>query len=350
MEPIFIAPKIIDVWPAVTQSDRTWIRDIRYYGENWYDFSRQKLNSLETVFVRKMKAQANLDATSALAKILHEKGLAEGRVGIEISALNFSGHHAEIRRLQNLLPNISFVEASPIFREIRKIKTIEEIERLTKALAINETALQAAFRSLRHGNDISSIRTAVRTIIEKGGKPLSVAIAPSREFKSRNGYKIKPGWLIRNDFMIAYDGYCSDIARMAALGKPAEMLGRICNNLAKAVGGVIDLARPGVRVSDLYRQGISLANSMMPYAHGEDGPCLGHGIGICLGNSLAVCPHEDPWFVPTNDAVLEPGMVVNVEFPYNYLGVGVFNVEDTIQITKTGNKRLSKLSRELYIC
>ena len=228
------------------------------------------------------------------------------------------------------------------------IKTGEEIERLKKAVVVNENALKVAFGSLKDGNEIDNSRAAARKIAEGGALPLSVGIRASRKPNGKLGYRFKEGDVVWHDFLISYNGYCADTSRMAAVGEPRNSAKRTCRLLANVAGSIIEMARPGTRVSELYEEAIRQLTEKSRYAHGKLGPCFGHGIGICLGNCLGICPHEEPWIVPGSDGVLKPGMVINLEFPLNYLGLGVFNVEDTILITQRGNKRLSSLPRELH--
>ncbi|WP_241210416.1 M24 family metallopeptidase [Vibrio ichthyoenteri] len=57
--------------------------------------------------------------------------------------------------------------------------------------------------------------------------------------------------------------------------------------------------------------------------------------------------HEFPLLTASSQAILEVGMVLTIE-PGVYLnGIGGARVEDTLVITKTGCKSLTKLPREL---
>jgi len=348
-EATLIVPKIVDAWPLLMQSDRSWIRDVRYYGENWFQTASSKMSRLEETFVERMAAKSSRDPIATLAEVIMEKGLGKGSIGIEKDSLNFSGESREFIRLQRLLPSAKFVEASPVLRRIRLVKSPDEVERLEEALRVNERALRVAFESIRNGNETSVARAAAKAITERGGLPLSVGVRHSHSSNAAGGKRFKRGDLVWNDYLISYLGYCSDAARMASVGKADAEPSQVCAKLAGALGEIIELARPGVRVVNLYDEAISLIAERVPYPHGEFGPCLGHGIGVCLGNRLGVGPHEEPWVVATSDSVLEPGMVINLEVPYNCVGLGVFNIEDTIQITQRGNKRLSKLPRGAHV-
>jgi len=64
---------------------------------------------------------------------------------------------------------------------------------------------------------------------------------------------------------------------------------------------------------------------------------VGHGLGVEI--------HELPDLVPESDAVLERNMVINVETPYYYFGIGGFSCEDTLRLTENSYDLLFKLPK-----
>jgi len=68
---------------------------------------------------------------------------------------------------------------------------------------------------------------------------------------------------------------------------------------------------------------------------------VGHGIGLEL--------YEPPIITPTTDIILEVGMIFNIEPPYYELGLGGFQVEDTVVVTDKGFRLLTTLDRDLGI-
>jgi Xaa-Pro aminopeptidase len=68
---------------------------------------------------------------------------------------------------------------------------------------------------------------------------------------------------------------------------------------------------------------------------------VGHGIGLE--------PYDPPTINAAAQAVLEPGMVFCVETPYYEHGWGGIQVEDAVEITTAGVRRLTQSSQELQI-
>ncbi|MCH2506617.1 MAG: M24 family metallopeptidase, partial [Dehalococcoidia bacterium] len=80
----------------------------------------------------------------------------------------------------------------------------------------------------------------------------------------------------------------------------------------------------------------------------EDGgitPYRRHHCGHAIGSDV----YEWPSVAPNSDAEWQAGMVFCVETPYYCLGWGGMMVEDAIQITDKGNKKLTSLDRSLRV-
>ena len=97
-----------------------------------------------------------------------------------------------------------------------------------------------------------------------------------------------------------------------------------------------NITRPGTRVSELFTAAVEVARKGSPEYQRTH---IGHGIGLEL--------YEPPSINPASDIILEEGMVFNVEPPYYELGLGGFQVEDTVVVTDKGFRFLTSLDRGL---
>ncbi|HUL02890.1 MAG TPA: M24 family metallopeptidase, partial [Gemmatimonadales bacterium] len=150
---------------------------------------------------------------------------------------------------------------------------------------------------------------------------------------------LKPGDLIRFDLGCVYQGYRSDISRTAVLGTPTEKQLRYYNAARDGEKAAIAAMKPGVAVNQIFETAmrVTRANGMPHYERHH----VGHGIGL------------EPYDPPTINAAaampLEPGMVFCVETPYYEHGWGGVQVEDAVEITATGVRKLTQSSQELAI-
>jgi Xaa-Pro aminopeptidase len=83
-----------------------------------------------------------------------------------------------------------------------------------------------------------------------------------------------------------------------------------------------------------YRTGM-IDGRMQGFFHGT-----GHGLGLEI--------HEPPR-IAMNDTRLEAGMVVTVEPGLYYAGIGGMRIEDTVLVTRTGIRNLTRFPKFLEI-
>ena len=152
---------------------------------------------------------------------------------------------------------------------------------------------------------------------------------------------------------LRYRGYFSDITRLLCVGNPTPEQRDLFDSAREAEELGVREMKAGVRTSDLW-------NTVMDKIK-SDGRIknslyegIGHGIGLDI--------HEPSKIRPGVADVLEDGMVLTME-PCLYddpvvkeilsgvsgRGRGVFFVEDEVLVTKSGNRVLSPMSRELYV-
>lgn len=164
-----------------------------------------------------------------------------------------------------------------------------------------------------------------------------------------NNSPLRKGSLVMMDIGVRLNGYCSDITRTYAVGKPSKRQVAVHSAVQSAQGQIIDLLKPGLAVEEYQRRvdeivkkemmSLKLISSMddskgyrryFPYS-------ISHGLGVDVHDSLGQ-PKE-----------FQPGMVLTVE-PGIHIGdenIGV-RIEDDILITDKGYRNLSaKLSTEL---
>ena len=68
---------------------------------------------------------------------------------------------------------------------------------------------------------------------------------------------------------------------------------------------------------------------------------IGHGIGLTI--------HEAPNMTASSSAILEENVVLNIETPYHCIGIGTFQQEDTVRITKTGPEPITNFDRDVRL-
>jgi Xaa-Pro dipeptidase len=139
--------------------------------------------------------------------------------------------------------------------------------------------------------------------------------------------------LLKIDYGIIYDGYCSDLTRTFILDKFFNDIDakKIYQHLVDAQKKAVDILRPGVKCLEVYECARSYLKKVgfdKYFIHG-----LGHGVGIEI--------HEKPYLRQSEQQQLEEGMVVTVEPGIYMPGIGGMRIEDTFLINKEGAEKLT---------
>lgn len=247
--------------------------------------------------------------------------------------------------LQQTWRDAEFVVASEVLAPLRMHKSTEEIAALERAATTVDRAVEAAYAACRPGlSEADVARVAADAFYAAGAHEVKftlVASGPHSAFPHHHTStrRLHAGEPVLFDLGSRLDGYCSDITRMAHLGKPSPQYLEIHRVVEDAVQAALAAITPGapLRNVDLAaRQVIERAGYGEHFVHRT-----GHGIGLT--------GHEPPSVTHANDLPIAVGMAFSVE-PGIYL-TGAFGVrlEEIVVVTEQGWRRLSKLSREVHV-
>ena len=342
LEAALVIPAVaLDQWAQSNSS----IRDVRIYGEFYYYKSHplkyDTLSSTERKIVDVYFGQPRArDIIEAVVDIFREKGIYKGRIGFDERNTPAS----RIRLMQKKLPKIRFVPASDIFKEIRMIKSAEEIERIRKAVKATERGIQAVLDASKPGVKNRELQLVYRTtVMQHGCMPFFGVIGTGTESAVVNHlpseHVLQVGDIMRIDCNAIYKNYLSDVGRNATLGPPTDKAHRVFSALRKGTAEMERIIKPGVKCSELFKVAVSTVRKT--------------GIGDYqrqnTGHSIGLQVVEPPLISSKSSIRLREDMVMAIEAPYYELGFGAFNPEDTIRVTKNGFEKLSKMENKLYV-
>jgi Xaa-Pro dipeptidase len=308
---------VVPSWDFDDMKVRSWVPEILGYTEYATDMDGDLLPSWKV----------------ALDRLLPQTG----RMGFEDRYLPV-WIEAAIRELR---PNLALVPAQSAVRDIRTVKTPEEIARIRIATTAMEAAAGDMFAAARDGvSELELGRIYATGVSSRGcenianfvlgfghGGAVSHAIPGERT--------LAPGDAIRFDLGARYRGYHADTAvtRMwKSMTAAQENLYLGCLESQRAAASLLKAGRP---VRELYDSAISVARSRIPTFRMEH---VGHGLGVEH--------HENPPLIGKGDAVLEKDMVINVETLFLDPEHGGFAIEDTYLVTETGAEQLTGFDRE----
>jgi Xaa-Pro aminopeptidase len=151
--------------------------------------------------------------------------------------------------------------------------------------------------------------------------------------------KIEVHDIVKIDYGVVVNGYCSDITRTVIMGDVSKEVVDIYETVREAQELALCSIRRDISCNELDSIARSFINEK---GYGERfGHGLGHGVGLDI--------HEDPFIAPSNDQLLEISMVFTVEPGIYVPGLGGIRIEDMVVLEKDGVEVLTKTNKDLII-
>jgi Xaa-Pro aminopeptidase len=338
VEPALVLPAI---WAA--NAGDSWIKDIWLHGAGDLDLSvvpAQLAPPLERLRSQITAGLQRRDAIQALRELLLlERGLAGGRLGIELDGLGA----AVTERLREALPNAELLDCSNLLRLMRMVKSDEEIRRLECSAQINYRAAMTSLDSARVGISVRELRERYVIAIHGAGAQLDHFIAAPRGtgLQELADYRLTEDDVTYVDFGCVYQHYYSDNGTTLVIGRFPTELERRYAVLRTGLQAGINRLKPGVRASEVHQA------MFEPLIEGcvTGSNAHGHGLGlevrdypiVVRDTGLRIC---DDCVDVAADLPLEAGMVINLELPLYLFGVGSLHMEQTFLVTADGCRRL----------
>lgn len=267
---------------------------------------------------------------------LRELGLDRSRIGCEIGEFQRLGiSYMDFEKIRRDLPAATIVDASAIYNHLRMVKAPWEVDRIRKACGMATQAWTTMLGHLRPGMDVGQVRIAFsRAMLDVGGEGGHIDLG-----LEGHGFvhTYRRGDWLWSDFGTEYEGYRSDLARMAVFGPPSDEQKREFDRIWDLTNRLIQRIGPGVKCSDLARQhSEDMVRMGLPPLEGSKR--VGHGFGVTS---------DPPSIGLADDTVLEPGMVLTPEPRYFIPSGQRMHLEEDVVVTATGCDLLSAGAEDL---
>ena len=297
------------------------------------------------------------------------------RIGLELDCLPVSFYE----KYKAVFPGAEFLDASPLIRLVRMIKShyeihlfqdaadqVDKVHRRAKEVICEgmtdlELAAELEMVARKEGHQgflrmrafnaelfyahiFSGSDTAVPAYVDTplGGMGVSTAFGQGAGFK-----RIERNEPIIVDFAGCFDGYMVDQTRVFAIGGISDRLRKAYEDMLRIQERMMEMAVDRPTWGAIYDECFSMAVAM-GYADnfmgnkGAQVSFIGHGIGVEID--------EYPFIARGfNDMHLEPGMVFAFEPKAVFAGEGAVGIENTFFVTDGGIRRLTHSDEELVI-
>lgn len=297
------------------------------------------------------------------------------RIGLEMDVLPVSF----FERYRKIYPDATFVDATPLIRRVRMIKSIYEIDRIKAAADQQQAIFERAREIIREGiTDLELAAELECTARKQGHQGLirmrgfnselfyaqifsgSDGAVPAYADTPLGGMGLNPSFgqsaglklIARNepiivDFGGCSDGYLCDQTRVFAIGSLPDHLRKGYDDMLRIQERMKKVAVSGTPWGAIYADCLDLATQMghadnFMGVPGSQVSFIGHGLGVEID--------EYPFIARGFDTmVLEEGMAFAFEPKLVYPGVGAIGIENTFYVSGSGVKQLTYYSEEISI-
>ena len=269
-----------------------------------------------------------------LRRALSDAGLEKAVVGTDDPRV--------LRWMQDMgLPDLKVVDATNIFREIRMVKSPDEIVLMRRIGEINEAACRAAASAIYEGADWPDIEIIFHTELSKRGGRNGHIVGNLGGF--RHG-AVRKGVPMFVDAIGEYHHYFGDFGRSVVLGEPDEELKRRAKAMQAGWDVACETLRAGVRRSVLIERTIE---AVQKAGFPEFFYVSPHSIG--LEHTDNPIPYGPDVHSEQSSYVFEENMTINIDMPFTEWGWGSMHLEDTLLVTADGFEPLTSMENDLVV-
>ena len=253
----------------------------------------------------------SLDYAETVARILTDKGLERGKVGIiSMESIPASTYLS----LQKKMADAQFVDAGSILLRQRFIKSAAERKLLEKAAELNDGAYDQVMKKLKPGMREYEVAGIIEgyhrghgadktfNLVFSGPFPLSKEGVPFQGLPWCPGQRtIQKGDCVHMEMTNAYGGYWNQLVRIIAVGNENPALIKFHEAAVMAIESALKSTKVGTKTADMVS---TMAETSQKYGFTLTAP-LGHFVGLDLIEGR-VAAESDAVFNPGIAAIIHP--------------------------------------------
>jgi len=264
------------------------------------------------------------------------------RLGFEAEDITFALYRKLSDILNKAQPRLQFVPVDGLVESLRAIKETDEIELITKAAEITDSAFTCIEDMVRIGMTEKEVAWEIEKFLcEHGsrGVPFDVIVTSGPNsalpHAKPSHRQINAGEPVVIDIGARVGGYGSDLTRTICLETPDDTFKKIYDIVLGAQLTAIATIKEGMSGEEAD----SLARTVIEEAgYGEAfGHALGHGIGLAI--------HEQPHLRSNSTELLTSGTVFTIEPGIYLAGWGGVRIEDLV-LMENGKIRVVSKARK----
>lgn len=328
LPPAVITPETDSAQPQ--QRDGTWMNVVRPYRR------KPGMGPGGTQADPNDPTSIPADHAEAVSLYLEELGLADATVAFEDRGLGFDCQAWSGRDLQ-------VAPARDLLRDIRMVKTGEELRLLRAATRKTEIALLVSAEAVAAGASCAEAERAFWAAAPLlGGRPVFLLITPYRPGVGRlpKTAVLQAGDTVTFDATAEFEHYTSDVGRTAVIGEPSPLQLQRFNAMRSGWTAALGDFRSGVMSNDLER---TVVRSIQEAGNPQFTGCSIHSVGLEHTDH----PHPNNSIAPF---ALVNGSVLSCDIPWIDKALGKFHFEDLVFLQDDRVELLNDADSRLFAC
>ncbi len=300
----------------------------------------------------------------AVVNRLSELGVDRGRIGVAGLGADTRTPEGTMlygfwRNLSSAFPHADFVDATPLLRQVRFVKSEEEVEVLRKSAQIIEKGIEAKIAAARPGVLDWNVWAAAISAMMHHGSEIPVhqnwlsGKNPIRTLTRPTFRPLERGDLIIDELEASWIGYRSQIVQPVFVGEADPRHVELIKVQREVFNRVVEQFRPGVSLRELAEITERTCQRAAPktgHASGAVGRLTLHGRGA--GDDGPIMVGNDMYKSKDLDVVLQANMVCILKPSVETTVAGEKTIcrwGDTVVARAGGGERLSSLPHDLAI-
>ena len=299
--------------------------------------------------------------TEQIAEVIRAREFDKATIATELGFGQRLGMSLDqFESLRGLLPDVQWVDISPVISKLRMIKSPAEIEMVRRACQLTCQGIRAGWEALHEGMSERELAAVMCSTMIARGADFDmdfIAINAGRErHKALNSrptsYCIAKGDLVMFDGGCHYHGYMCDTIRHAHVGPPTPEQKKWFEIVIEANKAATSAIKPGVSTGDIFRMVHEVFEKAGLASYASCIPVIGHGVGLEIHEEPTV---SAPRILDRQEQELQSGMVLAIEPAIAGMGgddwpEGFIIVENVVAVTDTGHELLTdELTCDLWI-
>jgi len=249
-----------------------------------------------------------------------------------------------VERIQQSMPALNLVTATPVTAGCRSVKSAHEIELMQIANDITRNVFTKAASTLKEGMTEREFGSTISKMFGEYGTGGGALVLFGENSAYPHGtakeHPLKEGDIVLIDGGCSVEGYASDVTRTTVLGKASEKMNAVWSIVRKAQDAALITAKPGVAAEYIDAAARKVITTS---GYGPDYKYFTHRVGHGIGME----GHEWYYLVRGNKMLVQEGNTFSDEPGIYIPGEFGIRLEDELLITADGARLLLPQAQSL---